>query len=87
MNTWTFDLVADRATTPEEENAFDHCDEFANGDIGYATGGGHPTGFHCDIDAETLEGAVTEAMRRIHVAVPNLELTSSVPDGFFDCKA
>lgn len=87
MKTWTFDLVADRPTTPEEENAFDRCDAFSGGDIGYATGGGHPTEFHCNIDAETLEGAVSEAMCRIHGAVPDLNLTPSVPDGVFDRMA
>jgi hypothetical protein len=74
MKTWTFDLVADRPTTPEEESSFDWCDELANGDIGYATGGGLPTLFHCDIEAETLDEAVTEATRLILKTLPGLGL-------------
>ena len=75
MNTWTFDMVADRATTPEEELAFNRCDELSDGAIGYSTGGGLPTTFGCDIDADTLQEAFTEAKRRIHAAVPGLALT------------
>jgi hypothetical protein len=76
MPTWTFEFVADRSLTPAEERGlFDRTLDLADGDIGYASGGGHPTVFHCDIDTETLEEAVTEATRRIHEAVPGLKLT------------
>lgn len=85
MKTWTFDLVADRATTPEEENAFDWCDELADGDIGYGTGGGLPTTFRCDIDADTLEAALAEAKRRIHLAVPGLVVTLDPTGDTPDC--
>jgi hypothetical protein len=82
---WTFDLVADRPTTAEEENAFDWCDALADGDIGYGTGGGLPTTFRCDIDADSLADAITEATRRIHLAIPGLNVSLDPEGDSPDC--
>lgn len=86
VQTWTFELVGDRKTTDEEENAFDWCDELAGGEISYIVGGGNPIGFWCDIEAETLEEAIAEAKRLIALPMPGLVVSENVPEGFFDCK-
>lgn len=75
MSMWTFELIAPRALTPEEEGRLVRSSELADGAVGYSTTEGQCTHFLCDLEAQSLGEAVAEARRRIHTVVPDLDIT------------
>ncbi|MFI0220290.1 hypothetical protein [Streptomyces lydicus] len=83
MSEWSFKLRLNQPLTPEQADAFDHCDAFADGAVSYTLGPQdahqypqHPgpaklNELSCDIEAPTLLDAVAQVARSIRL-VPGL---------------
>ncbi|MCS0605227.1 hypothetical protein NX794_29040 [Streptomyces sp. LP11] len=83
MPEWSFTLLVNQPLTPEQADAFDHCDAFGDGSVSYTLGPANPAeyatspdpdllrGLACDIEAPTLLDAVALAARNV-LLVPGL---------------
>ncbi|MCS0638671.1 hypothetical protein NX801_24050 [Streptomyces sp. LP05-1] len=83
MPTWSFHLVVNQPLTREQSDAFDHCDAFADGSVGYVLGPENPELFPvcsdpeelrklpCDVEAPSLLDAVARVARDIRL-IPGL---------------
>ncbi|MFE5668143.1 hypothetical protein ACFQ7W_29970 [Streptomyces niveus] len=83
MSDWSFVLRLNQSLTPEQADAFDHCDAFADGSVSYTLGpedpdlyAHHPdpaalSELSCDVEAPTLLDAVAQVARDIRL-VPGL---------------
>ncbi|QHC20535.1 hypothetical protein [Streptomyces sp. GS7] len=84
MPEWSFTLRLNQALTPEQADAFDHCDVFADGSVSYVLGPAAPEQYplhhpdaselkelSCDVEAPTLLDAVAQVARDIRL-IPGL---------------
>ncbi|MEU2440117.1 hypothetical protein ABZ595_28630 [Streptomyces rubradiris] len=83
MSEWSFTLLVNQPLTPEQADAFDHCDAFADGSVSYTMGPENPEDYphrpdpdklrelSCDIEAPTLLDAVAQVARDIRL-IPGL---------------
>ncbi|MCP9958963.1 hypothetical protein [Streptomyces sudanensis] len=84
MPEWSFVLRLNQPLTPEQADAFDHCDAFADGSVSYVLGPEDPARHPyrgqddpalresaCDVEAPTLLEAVARVARDIRL-VPGL---------------
>lgn len=83
MSEWSFTLRLNQALTPEQADAFDHCDAFADGSVSYVLGASDPEQYAihhdaaklkelmCDVEAPTLLDAVAQVARDIQL-IPGL---------------
>ncbi|WP_329144842.1 hypothetical protein OG275_10740 [Streptomyces niveus] len=83
MSDWSFVLRLNQPLTPEQADAFDHCDAFADGSVSYTLGPEDPDQYahhpdpaalselSCDVEAPTLLDAVAQVARDIRL-VPGL---------------
>ncbi|MET7681410.1 hypothetical protein [Streptomyces sp. NPDC005423] len=84
MPEWNFTLRLNQALTPEQADAFDHCDAFADGSVSYVLGPQPPERIPslspdaaelrelvCDVEAPTLLEAIAQVSRDIRL-IPGL---------------
>ncbi|MGW6310813.1 hypothetical protein [Streptomyces niveus] len=83
MSDWSFVLRLNQPLTPEQADAFDHCDAFADGSVSYTLGPEDPAPYahhpnpaalselSCDVEAPTLLDAVAQVARDIRL-IPGL---------------
>src|SRR5690606_36134884 len=74
---WSFSILLQQPLTPEQADAFDHCDALADGAISYTLAPEYPSTYPqfadsaalhelaCDIEAPTLLDPVADAVQRI----------------------
>ncbi|GAA2657772.1 hypothetical protein [Streptomyces lunalinharesii] len=83
MSDWSFTLLINQPLTPEQADAFDHCDAFADGSVSYTLGPDNPEAYphspsaealrqlSCDIEAPTLLDAIAQVARDVRL-IPGL---------------
>ncbi|MEU9120591.1 hypothetical protein AB0C96_12140 [Streptomyces sp. NPDC048506] len=83
MSEWSFTLRLNQPLTPEQANAFDHCDAFADGSVSYTLAPDDPHQYthspdptklkelSCDVEAPTLLDAIAQVARNIRL-IPGL---------------
>ncbi|PJN35490.1 hypothetical protein CG747_38295 [Streptomyces sp. CB02959] len=83
MSEWSFTLLINQPLTPEQADAFDHCDAFADGSVSYTLGPDNPEAYphspsaetlrqlSCDTEAPTLLDAVAQVARDVRL-IPGL---------------
>lgn len=83
MSDWSFVLRLSQPLTPEQADAFDHCDAFADGSVSYTLGPEEPRQYahhpnpaklselSCDVEAPSLLDAVAQVARDIRL-IPGL---------------
>ncbi|MFD8262663.1 hypothetical protein ACFV19_27960 [Streptomyces griseoluteus] len=76
---WSFSVLLKQPLTPDQADAFDHCDALADGAISYTLAPEDPDAYRqfadsavlreltCDIGAPTLLDAVAQAVQRIRL--------------------
>jgi hypothetical protein len=89
MPEWSFVLRVNQALTPEQADAFDHCDAFADGSVSYVLGPEEPGAapvphrpdeLTCDVEAPTLLDAVARVARDVRL-VPGLRAVGAAFPG------
>ncbi|MFI1201653.1 hypothetical protein ACH4VR_19740 [Streptomyces sp. NPDC020883] len=83
MPEWSFTLRINQPLTPEQANAFDHCDAFADGSVSYTLAPDEPHQYthhpdpaklselSCDVEAPTLLDAIAQVARTLRL-IPGL---------------
>ncbi len=83
MPEWSFTLLVNQPLTPEQADAFDHCDAFGDGSVSYMLGPAKPEQYPvrsdpadliqlwCDVEAPTLLDAVAQTARNVRL-IPGL---------------
>ncbi|MCI3225063.1 hypothetical protein [Streptomyces sp. NP-1717] len=83
---WSFVLRLNQPLTPEQADAFDHCDAFADGSVSYTLGPDDPHRYAhrpdpaelseliCDVEAPSLLDAIAQVARDIRL-IPGLRAT------------
>ncbi|MFD5894096.1 MULTISPECIES: hypothetical protein [unclassified Streptomyces] len=86
MSDWSFVLRLNQPLTPEQADAFDHCDAFADGSVSYTLGPEDPHRYAhhpdpaklseliCDVEAPSLLDAIAQVARNIRL-IPGLHAT------------
>ena len=89
MPEWSFTLLVNQPLTPEQADAFDHCDAFADGSVSYMLGPAKPeqypvrcdpsdlTELWCDVEAPTLLDAIAQTARNIRL-IPGLRAVGAL---------
>ncbi|MCK8680159.1 hypothetical protein [Streptomyces lichenis] len=89
---WSFSIRLRQPLTPEQADAFDHCDALADGAISYTLGPENPADhprfadsallreLACDIEAPTLLDAVAQAVQRIRLVDGLQAVGVALPD-------
>ncbi|WP_405819990.1 hypothetical protein OG705_11060 [Streptomyces sp. NBC_00838] len=86
MSDWSFVLRLNQPLTPDQADAFDHCDAFADGSVSYTLGPEDPHRYAhrpdpaelseliCDVEAPSLLDAIAQVARDIRL-IPGLRAT------------